>query len=461
MLKYLVHLMVCMISTWTGVATSQASETTDCILRDCAYWPAPSRSEPEPELAPFAASCCVGADGTLRLQPQHLSRIAFDQDGLATIYVPEHGVAYARRDGKTAWMHRFDNGADYFVEGLARTVQGAKIGFVDKNLDTVISPAWDFALPFEDGLAMVCVGCRFEPVGEHSEVVGGRWGYIDRSGAIVFPVSYRRERLPELRQGSVVSDDGVPIAYTTAGTGGTALLFIHGGFADARFWHHQATAFADRYQVVLIDVAGHGRSGRQRQQWTLTAFGEDVRAVVKALDLQRLVVIGSSMGGPIGLEAARIMPDQIIAVIGIDTLNDATARVDTEARAAFVRSIKTDFASACQGMMKALFHEGADAKLVEEVRQMMCEPRVPVPADFLDAFDGYDRTAAFRAVEVPIRSINGDLNPTNIRGNQELADYDAVIMPGVGHYPMLERPAELNRLLAATLEDLADSKAFQ
>jgi pimeloyl-ACP methyl ester carboxylesterase len=458
MIKTFAYFMLCAIGAWTGAAIGHANETTDCAPRDCAYWPAPTKSEPEPELMPFAGGCCVGADGALMVLPRHLKRIAFDQDGLATIYVPEHGVAYVRRDGNTAWMHRFDNGADYFVEGLARTVLGAKIGFVDKNLATVITPAWDFAFPFEDGLAIVCQGCRSEPIGahgEHSEVVGGRWGYIDRSGAVVVPVTYEREQLP--RPETVDSADGVPIAYTKTGHGDTALLLIHGGYADSRFWRHQFAAFAGDYQVVTVDMAGHGRSGRKRQQWTLAAFGEDVRAVVEALDLHRVVVIGSSMGGSIGLEAARIMPDRVIAVIGIDTLKNATAKVDTEARDAFVRSIKSDFAPACQGMMKLLFHEDADSTLVEEVRQMMCEPQTPVPAAFLDAFDGYDEAAAFRAAKVPIRSINGDLHPTNIEGNQTLADYDAVIMQNAGHYPMLERPAELNRLLATMLKSLVDT----
>jgi len=265
------------------------------------------------------------------------------------------------------------------------------------------------------------------------------------------------DHLPRLNHGTVASADGVLIAYATAGKGDITLLFIHGGFADSTFWRNQIAAFADEHQVVTADMAGHGRSGRQRQQWTIAAFGEDVRAVVEALDLHSVVVIGNSMGGPIGLEAARILPDRIVAVIGVDALNDATAKIDGEARDAFIESVKADFPAACQGMMKALFHEDANPSLVEEVRQLMCEPRTPTPAAFLDAFDGYDRTAAFKAAKVPIRSLNGDLYPTNIEGNQELADYDAVVMHGVGHYPMLERPTEFNRLLAAMLKDLVES----
>jgi pimeloyl-ACP methyl ester carboxylesterase len=74
--------------------------------------------------------------------------------------------------------------------------------------------------------------------------------------------------------------------------------------------------------------------------------------------------------------------------------------------------------------------------------------------DFIDAFDGHDMAAAFRAAGVPIRSINGDLHPTNIEANKVLADYDAVIINGVGHYPMLERPDEFNEHLKKMLKTL-------
>lgn len=93
----------------------------------------------------------------------------------------------------------FDNGADYFVEGLARTLRDGKVGFIDRELNVVVPPRWDFAFPFENGTAVVCDGCTFRPVGGHREVVGGRWGVIDARGDIVVPVVHTRETLDTLR----------------------------------------------------------------------------------------------------------------------------------------------------------------------------------------------------------------------------------------------------------------------
>jgi pimeloyl-ACP methyl ester carboxylesterase len=77
----------------------------------------------------------------------------------------------------------------------------------------------------------------------------------------------------------------------------------------------------------------------------------------------------------------------------------------------------------------------------------------------MEGLSGYDLGAVFRRAGVPIRAINGDLFPTDIEGNRKLApDFDAVIMPGAGHYPMLERPDEFNRILAGVVNGLAASR---
>ena len=69
---------------------------------------------------------------------------------------------------------------------------------------------------------------------------------------------------------------------------------------------------------------------------------------------------------------------------------------------------------------------------------------------------GYDLGAAIRQAGVPIRAINGDLWPTAIDANRLLAPgFDAVIMKGAGHYPMLERPEEFNRILTDVVNALA------
>jgi pimeloyl-ACP methyl ester carboxylesterase len=256
-------------------------------------------------------------------------------------------------------------------------------------------------------------------------------------------------------RGTVPSADGVAIAYTAQGEGDTALVFIHGGFADQSFWDHQAASFAGRYRVVTLDLAGHGASGADREAWTLAAFGDDVLAVVEGLDLRRVVLLGNSMGGPVALEAARRMPERVIALIGVDTFHDGGARIEPEQWRARIDALGDDFAGTCRQMVKALFHEDVRPELVADVERQMCDPARAVAVRALEAFEGYDMGAAMKAVRVPIRSLNGDLYPTNVEGNRRFAPgFEAIVFEHTGHYPMLERPEEFNRALADLLDRL-------
>lgn len=118
--------------------------------------------------------------------------------GIRAVLV-EGELLFALDSGRTAPALIYDNGPDYFVEGLARTIRDGKVGFVDEQLELVVAREWDFAFPFEGGVSRVCTGCttqRHED-DEHSEVVGGRWGYIDRQGRVVVPVEHARDELPE------------------------------------------------------------------------------------------------------------------------------------------------------------------------------------------------------------------------------------------------------------------------
>jgi pimeloyl-ACP methyl ester carboxylesterase len=86
----------------------------------------------------------------------------------------------------------------------------------------------------------------------------------------------------------------------------------------------------------------------------------------------------------------------------------------------------------------------------------MCAMLPDVVADMMDGFAGYDLAAAVRAAGVPIRAINGDLWPTAIERTRTLAPgFNAIILKGAGHYPMLEQPGEFNRVLVEIVRDLA------
>jgi pimeloyl-ACP methyl ester carboxylesterase len=255
--------------------------------------------------------------------------------------------------------------------------------------------------------------------------------------------------LDALREGTAASADAVPVRYWTAGEGSPAIVLVHCWTCDHRAWDAQVRHLADRHRVVTLDLAGHGASGRGRVEWTVEAFGEDVRAVVEALELRRAVLVGHSMGGPVALEAARRLPGRVVGLIPVDTLLDVERRVTGAELDAALAALRADYPGAVSTLMRdRLFLPTADPALVERVvgRAAAAPPEIAVPA--LEHTWRYDAAAALRRITVPICAINADRFATNLEANRRYApQFQALIMPGVGHYPMLEAPARFNRLL--------------
>jgi pimeloyl-ACP methyl ester carboxylesterase len=117
---------------------------------------------------------------------------------------------------------------------------------------------------------------------------------------------------------TVHSADGVPIAYEVHGQGSPALVLVHGWSCDRGYWKEQIEYLAPQYQLVLVDLAGHGASGLGRKDYTMAAFGEDVAAVVDRLGLKSVVLVGHSMGGDVVVEAARRLQGRVIGLVWVD-----------------------------------------------------------------------------------------------------------------------------------------------
>jgi len=250
--------------------------------------------------------------------------------------------------------------------------------------------------------------------------------------------------------------DGVEIVYSASGEGEPGLVFIHGGLADRSFWDNQLQAFASRHRVIAVDLAGHGESGTDRKAWGLTEFGADVAAVVKAEGLNRAILFGNSLGGPVAVEAALITPDITIGIVGVDTFQRIDYSLPPEEMRLRAESFRMDYAGSIRAMVKMLFHHDADPAVVADAeRRMLRNPPETAYAMFM-GMCGYDLAAPIRRLTVPLRSINGDLYPTEVESVRRIkADFDAVIMTHMGHYPMLERPDEFNRHVASAVKELA------
>ncbi len=106
-------------------------------------------------------------------------------DASGPIFIDSAGGVLAR-------AFTFDNGPDYFSEGLARIVdKSGKVGFIDERGHIAVHPQFDYAAAMCHGQAAVCVGCvpRLDASGDFSAWVGGSRGVIDAQGKWVEPLA--------------------------------------------------------------------------------------------------------------------------------------------------------------------------------------------------------------------------------------------------------------------------------
>ena len=254
----------------------------------------------------------------------------------------------------------------------------------------------------------------------------------------------------------VAASDGVPIHYSVQGKGEPALVFIHCWACNRSFWENQVAEFSKTHRVVTIDLPGHGESGQGRKNWSIESYGDDVKAVVTKLDLKRVVLVGSSMGGSIALEATKRMPDRVVAIVPVDTLQNVESKIPPEQLDAVFKQMSADYKTATTGLMNQFFFSPTTPAAVKERvtnEAISRQPEVALP--ILRAVFSYDAATGMREVKVPIRAINADRVPTDIAVNRKYApQFDAVIIKGTGHYPMLEDPARFNQMLAEILRSL-------
>lgn len=282
------------------------------------------------------------------------------------------------------------------------------------------------------------------------------WGILIVAASAAMPKTAAEDQMAEkIERKTCSAPDGVTIVYSAAGAGEPALVFIHGGLAERSFYDSQLRAFAGSHRVIALDLPGHGESGANRTKWGFPEFGADVKAVADAEKLTRIILFGNSLGGPVAVEAALLLPGRVLGVVGVDTFQSVDYSWPLEEARARGEAFRTDYAGSLKQMVKMLFHADADPALIVDAEHRMSRTPPDAAYAMFMSMAAYDMAAPVRKLTVPLRAINGDLYPTDVPGVRKTkADFDVIVMTHMGHYPMIERPDEFNRLVAEVVREL-------
>ncbi len=271
--------------------------------------------------------------------------------------------------------------------------------------------------------------------------------------------------LPESPAMPYAAVNGTTLHYARAGAGTPALVFVHGFACAHEDWREQIDAFADRHAVVACDLRGHGASPGDPAACSIDTYGADVAGLLAALDLTEVVLVGHSMGCRVVLQGYANAPERIVGVALIDGSSMGTAgeRAAETARA----TIAAGYADFIRPLFAQMFlAPGAEAERMIARALTLPEAIGAVLWPSMVDWDARRMTGALGSLRVPLLVIQSTaVSPE--RGRVPLARgatspwLELVrrhaprarieIVPGVGHFAMLEAPDRVNAALAALL----------
>ncbi|WP_445259181.1 alpha/beta fold hydrolase [Nocardioides aurantiacus] len=109
---------------------------------------------------------------------------------------------------------------------------------------------------------------------------------------------------------STVRLHGHDLSYVDSGSG-PVVLFIHGILGSQRQWEHLVDVLDDDHRVVLPDLFGHGDSAKPLGDYSLSAHAAAMRDLLDHLGIERVTLVGHSLGGGIAMQFFYLFPERV------------------------------------------------------------------------------------------------------------------------------------------------------
>jgi pimeloyl-ACP methyl ester carboxylesterase len=255
------------------------------------------------------------------------------------------------------------------------------------------------------------------------------------------------------------------LAYEDKGEAGPSrplpLVLIHGHPFDRTMWHPQITAFAASRRVVAPDLRGYGASPVVPGVTPLSAFAEDIAALLDHLEVSDFVLGGLSMGGQIAMECYRQYPHRVRGLLLADTFPAAETPEGRRTRNAMAdRLLREGMAGYADEVLFKMVAPYADAEVAAHVRRMMtATDPVGAAAALRGRAERPDYRDLLTRVTVPALVVVGaddEYTPVSDAEAMHAALPDSTlhVVDGAAHLPNLERPDAFNKALEGFLARL-------
>ena len=252
-----------------------------------------------------------------------------------------------------------------------------------------------------------------------------------------------------------------PVHRVEAGSG-APLVFLHGVGGDSASWSPQIEAFSGGYRAIAWDMPGYGLS-RPLDRMTFPALAQALLGLLDRLDLDRVHLVGHSMGGMVAQEFAALRPERVATLV-LSATSPAFGRADGDFQKRFVEAriapldnglTMADLADEMVATMMGPSADPAGAAIARRSMARLPEATYRAAIACLVTFDRRDALAGYR---MPVLVLAGgtDTNapaPMMEKMAHRIPGAEYVCMAGTGHLGNLENPASFNRAVGSFLSD--------
>ncbi len=247
----------------------------------------------------------------------------------------------------------------------------------------------------------------------------------------------------------------IELAYTDVGSG-TVLLFVHGFPHSRELWRPQLEELGSECRCIAPDLRGFGDS-HVGGPYNMDQYADDLAALLDALEIERCIVAGLSMGGYIAFSMWRRHRGRIRALVLADTRAEADDDEGREKRRKMITTAREQGMSAVaelmiQGMV-GKSTRATDPSLVGEVHAMLASAPVDGAIGALEAMmHRDDSTSTLPTIDVPVAIVVGDedvLTPPKLARtmHEAIAGSSLTVIPRAGHVSNVEQPESFNHAL--------------
>jgi pimeloyl-ACP methyl ester carboxylesterase len=265
--------------------------------------------------------------------------------------------------------------------------------------------------------------------------------------------------------------DGLAVNYLDEGAGDQTVLFVHGFPFQASMWEPQIpVALGAGRRAVAPDLPGYGASDvpAERSAYSIDGYADLVAALVGALGLGRVVVVGLSMGGYIALAVARRHPEVLAGLVLADTRPDPDTPEGRKGRSDQQAVVEEQGVAPLVDGLLARVLAPASPRRAEVAARLGDMMRSTAPAGWIGALEAMkerpDQTGLLPSIAVPVLVVVGEsdaLVPLAVAEAMAKAIPGArlEVVPEAGHVSNLENPDVFNRVLSEFLNALPASGA--